>query len=236
MERPCKIAAAFILLLIGCSGPAAAQPAERSPATLTVSGQGRVEAPPDHARLTVEVVTKGSSPEAATSAHRERASRAATALQKLQSDGLRIEQSLFALNEVHPPVSPNGQQPRSAEYRAVTTFELKLTPVANADKAITALAGTGLFEVRNLRFGIEDRNPGLDTARRNAVDDARRRATTYAEAAGVKLGDIWKIEDADARSPREFALSAPMVRSVQVMPPETLTLSASVSITWRIAP
>jgi hypothetical protein len=50
----------------------------------------------------------------------------------------------------------------------------------------------------------------------------------------VKLGDIFKLEDADTRGPREFALSAPMARSVQVIPPETLAVSASVSITWRI--
>jgi uncharacterized protein YggE len=234
MGRPSAIAAAFIMTLIGCSSPALAQPAERGPATLTVSGQGRVEVPPDHARVTVEVVTKGASPDAATAAHRERASRAGAALRNMRSDGVTIEQSSFALSEARPPVSPNAQQPRSAEYRAVTTLELKLVPVANADQAMTALAATGLFEIKNLRFGIEDRNPGLDTARRNAVEDARRRATTYAEAAGVKLGDIFKLEDADTRGPREFALSAPMARSVQVIPPETLAVSASVSITWRI--
>lgn len=214
---------------------ASAQPAERGNIpTLTVNGQGRVDVPPDHARLSVEVVTAGANPEAASSAHRERASRAATRLREMNNDGVSIEQSSFSLSELRHPDRPNA--PSRSEYRAVTTFELKITPVANADKAVTAIAASGLFEVRHLRFGVDDRNPGFDAARRNAVEDARRRAVTYADAAGVKLGEIVSISDADTRHPREAVLMSPAARSVQVIPPEALTLTASVTITWRIAP
>lgn len=227
--------AAFLALSIIGMIPASAQPTDRANiATLTVNGQGRVDVPPDHARLSVEVVTAGASPEAATSAHRDRASRATTRLRDMKNDGMSIEQSSFALSEHRNPERPNV--PARSEYRAVTTFELKVAPVGNADKAITAIATSGLFEVRNLRFGVDDRNPGFDTARRNAVEDARRRAVTYAEAAGVKLGDIVSINDADARHPREAMLTSTMARGVQVIPPEALTLTASVTIAWRIAP
>jgi uncharacterized protein len=230
-------ATAVVLLVLSASGisSGSAQPADRSTmATLTASGQGRVDVPPDHARLSVEVVTAGANPEAAASAHRDRASRATTRLRDMKNDGVSIEQSSFSLSELRLPDRPNT--PPRSEYRAVTTFELKITPVENADKTVTAMATSGLFEVRNLRFGVDDRNPGFDAARRNAVEDARRRAVTYAEAAGVKLGDIVNINDTDARHPREAVLMSPMARNVQVIPPEALTLTASVTITWRIAP
>jgi uncharacterized protein YggE len=90
--------------------------------------------------------------------------------------------------------------------------------------------------MRGMRFGIDERNAGLATARKKAVEDARERANTYADAAGVRLGDIVRIDDTEARSPRDFAVPASMARNVQVIPPETLTLTASVAITWRIAP
>jgi uncharacterized protein YggE len=109
-----------------------------------------------------------------------------------------------------------------------------MTRVDGIDNAITALASTGLFEVRHMRFGVGDRNPGMAAARRNAVEDARERAMTYAQAAGVQLGEIVRIDDTDARTPREFAAAAPVARNVQIVPPETLTLSASVTISWRI--
>lgn len=229
------LAAVLLALPIAGSGSGSAQPADRSnPPTLTVNGQGRVDVPPDHARLTVDVVTAGANPEAATSAHRERASRAATRLRDIKNDGVNIEQSSFSLGELRHPERPNVSA--RSEYRAVTTFELKVTPAENADKAVTAIAATGLFEVRHLRFGVGERNPGFDAARRDAVEDARRRAMTYAEAAGVKLGDIVSISDTDTRHPREAAMTSTMARGVQVIPPETLTLTSSVTIAWRIAP
>lgn len=235
MRRALATAAALLVLSIAGVASGSAQPADRGNiAILTVNGQGRVDVPPDHARLSVEVVTAGANPEAATSAHRERASRATTRLRDMKNDGLSIEQSSFSLNELRHPERPNA--PARGEYRAVTTFELKVAPVANADKAVTAIAASGLFEVRNLRFGVDDRNPGFDAARRNAVEDARRRAATYADAAGVKLGEIVSINDSDARHPREAVLMSPAARTVQVIPPEALTLTASVTIAWKIAP
>ena len=216
---------------------AAAQPFVPTESTLTVRGQGRAQVAPDHASLTVDVVTKAQSPQAATGAHRDRAERAANALRDMKPDGLEIEQSTFRLDEIRPPPGPASAPGRgNPEYRAVTTFEVKMTRLDAVDKAVTALASTGLFEVRNMRFGIDEKNAGMAAARKNAVDDARERATTYAQAAGVRLGEILRVDETEPRGPREFAVSAPLARNVQVIPPEMLTLSASVAITWRIAP
>jgi uncharacterized protein YggE len=228
------IAAAAALVLAGSL--AAAQPSFSSEPTLTVRGQGRVEAPPDHANITVEVVTKGRTLEAATAAHRDRASRAITLLRDMRPDGIEIKGSVFRLDQDRPPPPPGTPPRNEPEYRAITSFDVKLTQVKGVDRAVTALASTGLFEVRHLRFGLEERNPAIAAARRNAVEDARERATTYAEAAGVRLGEIVRIDDTEARQPREFAADVALARNVQIVPPETLTVSASVTIAWRIDP
>jgi uncharacterized protein YggE len=221
---------------VSCGTASAQLPAPRE-ATITVVGQGRVQVAPDHASLTVEVVTKAKTFEAATASHRDRAQRAVNALRDMKNVGLEIERSSFRLNEVHAAPARTGNRDRDEiEYQAVTAFELKTTQLDKVDSAITAVAATGLFEVRNLRFGIDDRNPGMNAARKGAVEDARERAETYAQAAGVQLGQIVRIEDTEMRTPREFAVNAPMMRSsVQVIPPEALTLSASVTMTWRIS-
>jgi uncharacterized protein YggE len=232
--RQLAIAVAILALWPGL---AAAQPLPPHQATLTVHGHGEVRVPPDHARVAAKVVTRAATLEAATAEHRERAERAAKALHDMASDGVAIEQSTFALNEIRTTPRPNAsQRDDKPEYQATTTFELKLARIDAVDRAVTALASTGLFEVRSLRFGIGDDNPGLDTARRNAVADARSRATTYAQAAGVQLGDILRIEDGGGPAPREFSMNAPVASSVKVIPPKALTLSASVTMTWTIKP
>src|SRR5689334_323881 len=85
--------ALFVLLF--SVGFASAQPANPAEPTLTVRGQGVERVPPDHANLAVDVVTKAASPEAATAAHRDRASRATSALRGMKDDGVQIEQSSF---------------------------------------------------------------------------------------------------------------------------------------------
>jgi uncharacterized protein YggE len=223
------------LIVLTSSVPAAAQATARD-ATMTVQGQGRVQFPPDHASLTVEIETKGKTLEAATAAHRERAQRGANLLRDMTNDGIEIERSVFRLNEVRVPPRPGPSQRRDEpEYQATTTFELKTGQLGKIDGAVTAIAASGLFEVRNVRFGIEERSPGMKAARKAAVEDARERASTYAEAAGVQLGEIIRITDTEPRSAREFGVAAPMMRGVKVTPPQSLALTASVTITWRIS-
>jgi uncharacterized protein YggE len=226
------IAALTALFLIPALA-ASAQPAfDRGP-TITVRGDGRAEAPPDIARLSADVVTKGRTLDAATTAHKERAAKAAAALRALEKDGLTIVQSNFRLDQVRQPLPP-GQRPET-EYQAATSFELKTKKLDAIDAVITAIADTGLFEMRNVRFGLDEKSDALDIARRDAVADAKARAKVYAEAAGVQLGEILEITDSEPRLLREMA--APMAaRGMQVAPPENISVTATVTMTWRIRP
>jgi len=115
----------------------------------------------------------------------------------------------------------------------VTSFSLKTKNVAATDEIVTKIAGTGLFEIHNLRFALDDDAKALDEARRNAVLDARHRAEIYAEAAGVKLGDIVEISDSERRFLMPMK-QAGYARDMAVTPPETLDVNASVTMTWRI--
>jgi uncharacterized protein YggE len=236
MEITMQRLMAALLIAPFLAGTALAQSAAERPPMLTVRGEGHADVPPDHAKLTVETTTTARSLEQASTQHRERAERALAALRGMAANGIEIERSTFRLDQVRPPHVPGSQpRPQDVEYRAVTTFELKTKKLNAIDAAITAIATTGLFEVNNLRFGLDEKNKGLNEARRNAVEDARERANVYAQAAGVQLGDILVITDTDARMPREFAAEpVAMARSMKVIPPETLTLNAGVTITWRI--
>jgi uncharacterized protein YggE len=230
-----KLIAATLALMTAVTA-ALAQPGPRREPSITVQGQGRVQAKPDYAVLTADVSARGQTLEAATTAHRERVARATEALRKLQANGIQIDRSTFRLDEDRrPPGPPPAPRREEAEFRAVTSFELKAMQLDKLDAAIAEIAATGLFEVRGLRFAIDEKNPGIDAARRAAVEDARRRAETYAQAANVKLGSIFRIEDTEPRMPREM-MAAPAMRSAGVIPPEALTVTSNVTMTWRLAP
>jgi uncharacterized protein YggE len=221
--------AAFVLFL---ADPAPAQPAGDRGPVISVRGDGRAEVPPDIARLSVDVVTRARTLDAASSQHKERAAKASAALRALAKDGLMIEQSNFRLDQVRQPAPQQGSR-QETEYQAVTTYELKTTKLDAIDAVVGVIAETGLFEMRNVRFGLDDKSNAMDIARRDAVADARRRAQVYAEAADVQLGEVIEITDSDPRVLREFA--APMAaRGMQVAPPETIAATAHVTMTWRL--
>jgi uncharacterized protein len=223
------------VILTWSTSLAAAQRVPTTEPSLTVHGQGRVEVPPDFASINVDVETKAKTAADATAAHRERATRASNVLRDMKPDGVDVVRSNFRLAELRSPPPPSSpSKPSESEFQAVTSFELKMTKIGAVDSAVTKIASTGLFQVRNLRFAVNDDNPGAETARKRAVASTRERASTYAEAAGVRLGEILKIEDLENPGPVLFSAQAPAARSVQVIPPEGLTVTASVVITWRI--
>lgn len=229
-----RLSAAFLVLCLACTGASAQQSTARLP-TISVQGEGRVDTAPDHAKLTAEVVTRGKTLEAATGAHRERATKADGILRGMENDGLKIEHSTFRLDQNRLPAQPGQKQPEP-EYEAVTSFSLKTDRVVSIDQLVTAIADSGLFEIQNLRFGIEEKNPAIAAARRDAVADARERAKTYAEAAGQQLGEVLEMSDNSARPLRDIAAPMAMRASMKVSPPETLSVSATINMTWRIVP
>lgn len=219
------------LLLAAFSFSATAQPAPpHERATITVQGEGKSEAAPDYAAINADLVTTAASLESATKAHRERAAKATAVLKAI--DGLNIESATFRLDRVPQPAVA-GQKPPAPEFRAVTNFQLKTKKLGAIDGIMDKLAGSGLLEIHNLRFALGDNTKALDAARRSAVLDARRRAEIYAEAAGVKIGEVLEISDSGRGSPMPMKQAA-FARGMAVTPPETLDVNASVTMTWRI--
>jgi uncharacterized protein YggE len=230
------MAAAIAALSLFIASGAVAQPmgADRGP-IISVRGDGHADVPPEIARLSVQVTTKGRTLQAAASAHKTRATQADTALKNMAKDGVVIEQSTFRLDQMHQPPTPQGTPRQEPEYQAVTSFQIKITKLADIDAVVTAIASTGLLEVQNLRFALDDKSKALDIARRNAVADARQRAQTYADAAGVRLGEVIEITDNEPRMFRDVAAAPMAARSMKVAPPENITVTAGVNMTWRIA-
>jgi uncharacterized protein YggE len=99
---------------------------------------------------------------------------------------------------------------------------------------IDTLVGAGVNQMNNISFDISTPAPLLEKARIQAISDARARAQTYAQAAGVTLGPIVSIsENAGQFSPRpmfrleQFSVSAPVAPGEQ-------SITADVTVVWEI--
>jgi uncharacterized protein len=228
-----------LLLLTSLALPASAQqpPAEpRTGPVLAVRGEGRVEVKPDYARFFATVATKGRSLAESAAAHEERATRALSVLQGLKGGGVDIITTSFRLNQDAPRQS-GPEKPPEPQFTAVTNFDLRVKPIEALNGIITKLASSGLFEVRDVSFRVEQERTALNQARRAAVLDARDQAEAYADAGGVQLMDVIEIADGNAIPAYESgAANLAFPRYVQVIPPASVAFTASVKVVWRIAP
>jgi uncharacterized protein YggE len=213
-------------------GAAHAQTMPSRESFIAVAGEGRVNVTPDFAEFFAEVSTRGENLEAITRQHTDRAGKAAAALRAMSKHSVSIEHSSFRLEQSRPPGRPPKQTP--AEYRAVTSFAVKVNRLDALNDAVSAIAATGLFEVRTIRYGIKDEERAIDDARRAAVRNARRQAEVYADAAGVKLGEILEIFDGIAQNLGSEASLRAATPNVQVSPPSTIPFRAGINIKWRI--
>jgi uncharacterized protein YggE len=217
---------------------------------LTVLGKGSYEIKPDIARFRATVSTEEKTLEAAMRQHGGRAGQAGALLQELKSSGLEIEKSSFRTNEkkflksVTSEELARGLRPESViqGYTATTEFLLRTTSMESLNQIITKLAASGLFSLQTVQFSILQDRTALNQARRAAMLDALEQARAYAEPVDLELGPIIAITDGEARPPEgEADLPARRAGSdgsytVQIVPPSVVEFTASVNVTWRIAP
>jgi uncharacterized protein YggE len=240
--------ALMVLLCFDLVLPATAQEGGREP-VMTVLGKGSFEAKPEIARFQATVSSSGKTLEAAVKQHDERATQAMSILQDLKTSGLVIQKSNFRTSErrIPKPVAPGQAAPVLRPetvvdgYTAATDFSLKATSLDNLNRVVTKLADSGLFNIQRVQFNVAQERAALNQARRAAMLDAHEQAQAYAEPVNLELGQIVSITDGEAQPPDgEADLPArrpgPCPCTVQIIPPAAVEFTASVNVTWSIAP
>ncbi len=188
--------------LIGSSRPSvatasasqavAAVPA--SPTTtagVTVAGSGTVTGTPDTLRLSLSVTTAAPTIDAALASSNKAAAAVAASLKKngvadkdLQTSGLSIQPSYTSKG------APSG-------YRVYENLTASLRDLRTAGVTIGAAVGAGGSAVRvdGLSIALDNTSGLVSGARTRAIDDAKTKATQYAEAAGRSLGPVVSISE-----------------------------------------
>ena len=222
------IAAAAALTLLAAPPVLAEDGA--APATLTVRGSAAVDQAPDLATLGVVVVTREPTLAGVVRDHAGRVAAAKALLARLAAAGVTVEEGSFGLGPENDALV--------STFRAATRFDLTLHALEKLDATVSEIAGSGLFEVESAQFGTADSAGATDRARRAAMADARHQAEVYAEAGGLRLDGIQHVDAAQGGlgSAGFHVQSAVRSSSVGVQPPKALTVTADVTVTWRVAP
>ena len=224
------LATAIVLAL-----PAAA---ETVPATIAVTGEGKVEMAPDMAMLSLGVMTQADTAAAALKANSDGLSGALARLKAAGIEGRDIQTSGLSL---HPNVdySSTGREPQVRGYTASNMLTVRLRDLSVLGQTLDAVVTEGANTLNGLSFGLQNPDEATDEARRRAVADAAHKAALYAEAAGVTLGRIVTIsEQGNYGGPQPMMMAearfAKDAGSVPVASGE-ISIGATISVVYEIA-
>jgi len=204
---------------------------------ISVSGTGDASGPPDLALLDLGVSTEGKTVKEA----RDAAAAAMDAvLGALEDDGVADEDVQTRQFRIEPEYEfPDGEQVLTG-FRVTNIVEAKLRDLDRVGEVIddVAQAGGDVVQVQSLRFTIEEPEDLRAQARDDAVADARARAESLADLAGVKLGKPISInESAGGPPPSPFLEAAPArtgAGEATPIQPGELEVSVTVDVTFAI--
>jgi len=218
---------------------AAAQTAEPTP-TVTMVGEAEQTGTPDIVYLTVGVTKDGATASQALRASTEATRNVVDVIRKFGLEPRDIQTSGLSIQPRYGKRASSEDRAVIVGYTASNQISLRLRAVERAGELLDAVVAAGSNEIRGIRFDVADRTKLLDGARKLAVDDAKRKAMLYADAAGIRLGAIINLEEeGGGQPPRPFAARAAGFESAAAasVPVEAgeVAIHASVRITWRIA-
>ena len=201
---------------------------------ITVTGEGVIELPPDmatlrlgvqsEARLAAQALSANSADMAAVLALLADAGVAET---DIQTSGLTLvpRQDYTSLG-----------QAGTIGFVASNQVTVRIRDLDRLGGLLDAVVRDGANRFGGLQFGLAERSAALAEARAGAVADARTKAETYAAAAGVTLGPILSISDQSGGvAPMEMRMATAMSDAVPIAA-GAVSVSATVTVTWALAP
>jgi uncharacterized protein len=206
-------------------GRSAAKTATTPAKTITVSGHGTVMTVPDRASFYFTVDTRA---QTAAGALGRNADSAAAVVAALKNAG--VTASDIQTSQVYLSPQTNQDGTTVIGYAASTSIVVKMT-IAKAGSIIDAAVGAGADGVSGPSLSRSDEDALYRDALKNAVSDAKDKATALASAAGLTLGGAQTVVEGGGQTPIPFAAGAKADSSVAIEP-GTQTIEANVTVTY----
>lgn len=227
-----------LILSLGLFALAPAFAAEKQERTLTVQGQGKASAIPDVAVLSVEVSQEGPDLDPVLSQVRRDMGKV---LDALKGQGIADKDIKTEHFQVHPKYENDKRgNAKRAGYSVTNSASAKVRDLKKTGKVLSAVLHSGATTVNGPNFELDNPQSVEREALAAATRDARAKAETVAQAAGVQLGEIQSINPQTVNWPGPRFRGGAMMSMMKVadaaepIASGEQTLTAYVSITFAI--
>ena len=166
---------------------------------IVVVGQGSVDLAPDMAVLALTVTREAKTARAALDAN---SSAIADVIKAMRAKGIAerdLQTSNFSIQPKYAqlPRQSSGERPapQVAGYTVRNSLSVRVRDISKVGEVLDESVSLGVNEGGGIMFTNDDPSPALSQARIKAVQDARKKAGTLAEAAGVRVGRVLEISE-----------------------------------------
>ena len=238
------VSAALFAALLMTASPSLAQdvpdgdPPRR---VITVTGEGEAAVAPDMAIVNLTVLREGETAREALDAGNAAMTEVLAAMREAGIADRDLQTSGFGIapQYVYPENGESGEGPRITGYQVTNSLSVRVRDLADLGGLLDQAVSLGVNQGGDILFTNDDPAAATDEARRDAVEDARNRAETLVDAAGVGLGDVVRIDENVHRAPPMPMMRAEMARSLAAdaaVPVATgeNTYAVTVTITWEL--
>lgn len=228
-----KLIAAAALVATLASAAVAATPNRQ----ITVSGQGSIAAAPDMASISVGVTHQS---EVAGDAMAQTSDAVAAMLARLDGMGVLpkdVQTQNLSLNPVwsNMPSDP-GKQRQITGYVASNSLSVQVRDLSRLGTIMDAVIADGANDFNGLRFSVQNNDPLMAQARAAAVKDAMDKAQQLAEAAGVTLGPVLRIDEGGrVKGPMPMMDAVRMSAEAMPIAAGEVSVNATVQMMFAIA-
>ena len=167
----------------------------------SASGEGKATAVPDSATVDLGVTAEGSTVSAAQNKANETANKIIDSVKKLGIADKDIKTTNYSVNPnygsgvAEPLILPGGGSQNITSYTVTENLEINVKPIENANKVVDSATqnGANLVGGVNYTFSDEMEKSLENQARVDAVNNAKQKAQSLANASGIHLGGIINV-------------------------------------------
>lgn len=225
-------------LLTGCNsgGPTYITASSAQQATLDVSATGEVNVTPDRAIVSAGVVQQGKT---AREAMINNATLMTAVFDELEAAGIPKSDITTSQLSLQPQYDyQDRRRPTIEGYEVRNTVTVKSDDIEQIGPMLDALVRAGVNNINQVQFTVKDTKAAMETARAEAIRDAKAKAEAMADAAGVNLGALISLRESGGNnSPRPMMMRAARLEISEAVTPISAgeqSLRVTVNLTYGI--
>lgn len=195
----------FVLLFVYAKfGPAVpfavTQVTTTKPEPFSVSASGKVTAVPDIAQVNLGFSTSGSTVSQVQNQANKTMNDISNAIKKLGISEKDIQTSNYNLR-------PDAEK---HTYIIDINLEVKVRDFDKINQVIDAATANGANQIGGLNFTLDDAEKFRSSARKIAIENAKKKASQIASDAGIKLGKLINVIESSNDVPRVYMMDKAM--------------------------